>query len=528
MDQIYVAISVLAEPSIWFVFSIAIICCILMVRGLRPIIKELERELTGETIDNRKNPSHQFLARAESKYKRLIEKTDEVSASDFSLGEVQGWRLSIMNKSVHAEKIQSFIKQAPALLISLGLLGTFAGLTGGLSEIQNVLQPNISPAETASKLAQVISPMSLAFRTSLLGLVLSICLSILYQLTGWKNILDRCEALLTGWLETVIPVRLGEQLKSPLRVSIDTLNQTSISLPTEIGTQIKESMDHAFKSKLDSFFDLYVNLSADTKRAVSALSILSSAFQESSGDFLTAAETFDRSSFAKDLQEAVSGLEQSKQNIIEYGQRLGERFSSLREDLGAIHSDWQIITKLTADQLRLSSSLNKSTKEQQMSIADLIEINVKGVDELATSVKELRQVRLDVGKDRKSLQSTAASISARLEAGAELSRSYKLFTESLSDVLSNWKSSTIQMGQLYSELIEQSKRNYSGMANQSQALIKEYRDNSQRLIEGMQNILSEFDVAKAELQNQIRIQNETIMQMKDNNISDQKDNEVKP
>lgn len=526
MDQLYVAISLLAEPAIWFVFGLAIVCCILMVKNLKPIIKELERELDNDLLENRKNPSHRFLSRAESKYKRLIEKTDEVSAGDFSLGEVQGWRLPIMNKSVQAEKIQSFIKQAPALLISLGLLGTFAGLTGGLSEIQTVLQPNISPTETASKLAQVISPMSLAFRTSLLGLVLSISLSILYQLTGWKNILDRCEALLTGWLETVIPIRLGEQLKSPLRVSIDTLNTTSKSLPAEIGTQVKESMDLAFKTKLDQFFDLYVNLAADTKRAVSALSILSSAFQESSGDFLTAAETFNRSNFAIDLQEAVSGLEQSKQSIIEYGERLGERFSSLREDLGIIQSDWQIITKLTADQLRLSSALNETTKKQQLSIADLMKINTEGVDGLATSIKELRQVRLDVGKDRKSLQSTAASISARLEAGAELSRSYKLFTESLADVLSNWKSSTIQMGQLYSELIEQSRRNYSGMTNESQALIKGYRHSSQELIEGMQNILSEFDVAKTELQNQIRIQSETIMQMKEVNLANQKDDEA--
>jgi len=78
----------------------------------------------------------------------------------FSAGETSGLRIF---RRVSASQLQYYVNQAPALLVSLGLLGTFAGLTIGLEEIQDVLRPNISPQEAVTSLGNIITPMSLAF-----------------------------------------------------------------------------------------------------------------------------------------------------------------------------------------------------------------------------------------------------------------------------------------------------------------------------------------------------------------------------
>lgn len=107
-------------------------------------------------------------------------RVDSINASNFCSSEHYSLRLKIPYVNVSKSKIQDFISQSTDLLISFGLLRTFAVLTGGLGEIQTVISPKISAQEAASELSEVIAPMSLAFRKSLLSLILSLALSIIY------------------------------------------------------------------------------------------------------------------------------------------------------------------------------------------------------------------------------------------------------------------------------------------------------------------------------------------------------------
>ena len=137
-----------------------------------------------------------------------------------------------------AASAHSWIHQAPGILISIGLLGTFWCLTVGLSQISGALAPGATPQQTMTALSAIVAPMGTAFQTSLIGLLLSLIVLITSQLSGARTCLERCESLLSSWLETVLPQELGDKLMTPLKKSIDGLNETAKHLPTAISLSV--------------------------------------------------------------------------------------------------------------------------------------------------------------------------------------------------------------------------------------------------------------------------------------------------
>ena len=250
-NLIYASISQWAEPMIWSCFVLSLFLGFFLSRTISPIEKCLLAGIGHTAHQLRSLKLIPYLVVIEERYLALIQSIDDIDAHDFCMSERHSLRIVMGPIRLSAEKIQDFVCQAPAILISLGLLGTFAGLTGGLGEIQTVLQPELTSQQAASGLADVISPMSLAFRTSLMGLTLSLILSIFYQISGWRNLLDRYESILVSWLETVVPVRLGESLSTPLRRSIEELNATSRQLPDLMCEGINSAMESVFARKID-------------------------------------------------------------------------------------------------------------------------------------------------------------------------------------------------------------------------------------------------------------------------------------
>ncbi|MEB3209675.1 MAG: hypothetical protein VKK63_12285, partial [Synechococcus sp.] len=178
----------------------------------------------------------------QKRYQELMQHADDVDTAEFSSGLIETLELSFLGRSLTVASAQSWVKQAPGLLISLGLLGTFAGLTVGLNQIGGILTKQLNPSAAMSALSALMTPMAAAFETSLLGLLLSLIVLIWTQITGTRTCLERCEALLSSWLETVLPQQLGAQLMTPLRQSLEDLNATAIQLPAAVSFAISEAM----------------------------------------------------------------------------------------------------------------------------------------------------------------------------------------------------------------------------------------------------------------------------------------------
>lgn len=297
-------------------------------------------------------------------YKELLEYVDDVDTAEFSAGEIERLKLRFLYRDLTAASAQSWIRQAPGILISLGLLGTFTGLTAGLSQISGVLSNNLNTSAAIDALSRLVTPMGTAFETSLIGLLFSLIVLIWTQITGTRNCLERCESLMSSWLETVIPRQLGRQIMTPLRQSLADLNTTAENLPKHVSTAVEQGMQMAFADQLDKIFNRHADLASEAQAAVRVLSTFASSLNESGQDFVEAAQAFRQSDFAATLERSVQGLIESREQLSSSSNALSNRLMDVRESLMSTQAEWKLIAKASEQELTASRALRQQSQEE--------------------------------------------------------------------------------------------------------------------------------------------------------------------
>ena len=103
-----------------------------------------------------------------------LQASDQALAADTSQWLSYQARVPWFGNSVGLRQLVDWTQKAPPFLISLGLLGTFVGLSLALGDIGEILRPEIPPDEITSSLREILTPMGTAFWSSLLGLAFSL------------------------------------------------------------------------------------------------------------------------------------------------------------------------------------------------------------------------------------------------------------------------------------------------------------------------------------------------------------------
>ena len=398
------------------------------------------------------------LVAIQSSYIDLLEHVDDVDTAEFSAGIIETLRLPFFRWIITAADAQGWIRQAPGILISFGLLGTFAGLTMGLAQIGDLLGGNLAPAAAMGALASLVAPMSTAFQTSLLGLFLSLIVLIWTQLNGTRNCLDRCESLLSSWLETVLPRQLGRQIMTPLRQSLVDLNVTAEQLPSQVFDAVEQGMNRAFEAKLNDIFNRHSELATEAQTSVHNLARFASVLSESGQDFVHAAQAFSQSDFASTLQSSVAGLEESRQYLGKSTAILSERMDDLTTNLMSIQADWQLIAKTSEQELATSRVLGQTILEEIKSLHNASQALLSSSEAATEATKQLREARLEVMRDRKLAIDTASAIQKRLESDSSAAESCEVFASALAAALSNWNRNTNRLDSLTVAYIESMQR----------------------------------------------------------------------
>jgi hypothetical protein len=420
-------------------------------RRIRPLSEKLIRlhQTPTEDITHERD-----LGKFQKRYQDLVEHTDDVDAAEFSAGLIETLELRFLGRSLTVASAQSWVKQSPNFLISLGLLGTFAGLTVGLNQIGGILTKELNPSAAMSALSALMAPMAAAFQTSLLGLLLSLVVLIWTQLTGSRTCLDRCEALLSSWLETVLPQQLGEARMAPLRQSIRNLNEILKDLPREVSGAVTSSMGLAFSDKLKDIFDVQVNLASEAATAVQSLSTVASNLNESGQDFVKAAEAFRQSDFASNLNLSVKSLVETRAQLTESTEALSKRLFEVRDNLLFTQAEWKLLAKAAETELESSQQVGLMVQNEIKSLhiaADLMQQSTQAATE---SAKQLREARLEVMRDRKLAIATAEAIQERLATDNSTAESCAAFVTALENSLSGWRSNVDHLNALTLGFVE--------------------------------------------------------------------------
>ena len=442
---------------------------------IRPITEQLVQQHTdrGKSI----GPD---LMRIESKYKDLFDHVDNIDASEFGAGEIETLCIRAWGRLVTVADVDSFIKQAPGILISLGLLGTFWGLTVGLDKISGALSPGATPQQTMAALSAIVAPMGTAFQTSLIGLLFSLVVLIVTQISGSRTCLEQCESLLSSWLETVLPRKLKGKLMSPLKKSIDELNKTVSCLPLGMKNSIERAMKEAFAAKLADMFNVSSSIAQEAQQATRQLSAVALTMNECGQDFVMAARSFQQSDFPAALRESVAGLLEAKQRMMISSDHLGARMLEVRDSLLALQAQWQSLAKSAETELetcRLAAQQAHQGLQQLQASSQTLE---EGVQVAAVATKQLTQTSLDLVRDRELSIEVAQSVRQRLAVDTSSVETCQVFASALETSLRQWNSNVEQLDELRRQFIEYAisdraddQTRIQGMMNGLMALIEQ-------------------------------------------------------
>ena len=302
-------------------------------------------------------------------------------------------------------------------------------------------------------LSAIVAPMGTAFQTSLIGLLLSLIVLITSQLSGARTCLERCESLLSSWLETVLPLTLGDELMTPLKKSIDGLNDTVRRLPDDISWSVERAMQAAFAEKLTQMFNLSTTIAGEAQHATRQLAAVANNLNETSQDFVMAAQAFQQSKFPEALRESVAGLLETKERIAVSSDGLSTRMQEVRDALFTMQSQWQLLAKSAEIELETCRLATQHVHQGLLQLQASAKSLEEGVEVTSIATKQLRETRLEVMRDRKLSIDVAESVRERLAVDAASVETCQAFASALEISLRKWNANVDQLDDLRGQFI---------------------------------------------------------------------------
>ncbi|HRR36252.1 MAG TPA: hypothetical protein P5535_04190, partial [Clostridia bacterium] len=201
---------------------------------------------------------------------------------------------------------ETFVRKSQAMMVTLGLLGTFIGLTISVSELVKVLLQDIGSAsldwnEILVRLAGAAKGMGAAFSTSLVGLFGSVVLNL--TLIG-IDCEDQKRSLMIDieeYLDNNIAVLIAKDKETEYTMMNRILKDTFV----EFGTKIEDTL----RATVESFGDKLTNVVMDVSVSSQALDTTVERFDSAISTLAVAMR--DMSDFNLNLKENVEKMDVS-------------------------------------------------------------------------------------------------------------------------------------------------------------------------------------------------------------------------
>lgn len=192
------------------------------------------------------------------------------------------------NMSTHWKYVllgERFQKTAVSLMIILGLLGTFFGLTLSVSELVGLLSGNLTNTdELVVNMISAVEGMAVAFQTSLFGIAGSVILTIVRMIFSVEHKREDIAIYVEDYLDNTIAKAFAEEKFN----EYDKLVHAMETVFKEFGTQISVTFTDVVKSstdKIDNSTQAIEMLTSGLKESVDTFESSLSTFGENTRDF---------------------------------------------------------------------------------------------------------------------------------------------------------------------------------------------------------------------------------------------------
>ena len=190
-----------------------------------------------------------------------------------SYSEVNTQAIIEKNFNLHLRSLalgERFIKNTNTLLITLGLFGTFVGLTTAVAELAGIftnidisdLIENAGIQRLISHLIGSLEGMSVAFVTSLVGVGCSIILTILLTIFSAEEARENLMVQIEEYLDNTIAMVVSQDKETEYTMMNNILRETFMEFGDKIQASLKETVEK-FGEKLTTVV-MDVNVSSQT------------------------------------------------------------------------------------------------------------------------------------------------------------------------------------------------------------------------------------------------------------------------
>ena len=180
---------------------------------------------------------------------------------------------------------ERFIKSTNTLLITLGLFGTFVGLTAAVGELAGIftkmdmteLTQNTGIQQLLQRLVASLQGMSVAFTTSLVGVGCSIILTILLTVVNAQEVRENLMIHIEEYLDNTVSVVVSQDKETEYTMMNKILRTTFL----EFGDKIQASL----QKTVEDFGEKLTNVVMDVNVSSQTLDATVEKFDNSLGNF---------------------------------------------------------------------------------------------------------------------------------------------------------------------------------------------------------------------------------------------------
>jgi methyl-accepting chemotaxis protein len=383
---------------------------------LSRLLDRIDRTMLSDRLTGIMNHLHR-------RYEEVSLKTDRVNT--IALVEVvyAEQRIRWPFGKITLERIDSYTRVLPNLLLSFGLIGTFIGITTNLVSLGKLI--NTTNASDINDLVQALqSPlegMGVAFISSLVALIASaflITVNLFWNITTEKN------KLISGfenYLDNIYQVTLNGESK--LDKTIDRMANTFDRFLIDFGDSLKKSVESALRDKIQEISDAYIKVADIAAQSYSK-------FDDTSSHIAKSADRFQSSSLI--LHQAVKEINESQ-----FAQSLAKTTAAMKATLGEF--------EISSQRLSITvGSVEKTFTQSHIGLAKSIDQLAGTQDAFATSIKNLNQSVDGITKGTRGFEEAAIVLqqSAKSINDSEFSQSLMSATTGLKQTVTNFQSSS--------------------------------------------------------------------------------------
>ncbi|MFO7636051.1 MAG: hypothetical protein R6W96_01930 [Clostridia bacterium] len=270
---------------------------------------------------------------------------------------------------------ENFVKKSISMLIVLGLLGTFIGLTISVSELVNVL---ITDSTTSldwvgilNSLSGAARGMGAAFITSLVGILMSIILNLILVVSNCEDERESLMVNIEEYLDNTIAVAISKDKETEYTMLNRILRETFIEFGNKIETSLKGTVEE-FGEKLSH---VVMDVSVSSK-------VLDSTVDRFEACLGTFAENIrDFTDFNQNLRNNIEMMDVS---FIKMSESLKSSSSLIGDNFDAI-KQFSTDVKDAANQM---SSFNEGVVRDMETLIQQIDRSVFSINAMSEMLKE--------------------------------------------------------------------------------------------------------------------------------------------